>query len=733
MIASDNDPSPHSVYANTPLGSPAVTTKDILLILRREWYLPLVGCLIGLAAAAACLLAVPEPYKSTARILIDRSVNRFFQANKILDQPAFDDAETGSQIYVLSSESVILPIVRSMDLAHDPEFVGDFRDRSTQSLWSWKAEPSIEPEAALERTAVETFLKRLKVDREDVADVITVTFASQDSKKAARIVNAIVDSYIENTSDTKIRSTKIASQLLQDRLVELKQSLVGANKALQEFKTAHNLVNKGTGLMPTEQIPGLTALLTNAKMQVVAAKAQIDHLQERTSSEEVSGAIFPDNQVIAGLRSKYLELSTRADELASRVGPDHRAVVQLRKEMDEARAAIQDEEKRLAGSYVSAYQAARTQNDELAAMVTRLSEEAKTESQAQLPMRELEGTAESLLVLYKSVLEQFSQLNRQPLNPIQDASIITRAAPQLHKNSNKSLAVLVGGVVLGLLFGAGGAIARELAAGVFRTSEQVKQATGLYCVSVPSVETRGKQVASLQAGTNSMLLEEFVLDAPHSRFTESFRNIKALVDTAQRERRDKVIGIVSPVANNGKSTIVTNLAALMAASGRTLVIDGDLHKRKLTARLEPDAREGLIEALDDPSRLAALAIKRPRSGLDFLPCVLSKRIPNAAELLGSPQMEQLLIAARESYDYIIIECPPIMSVVDVKMIERFLDRFVFIIEWGETSQRVTQEALDECDITRERTLCVVLNKVDPTLLRSIEAYKGPQLLAYYET
>ena len=57
----------------------------------------------------------------------------------------------------------------------------------------------------------------------------------------------------------------------------------------------------------------------------------------------------------------------------------------------------------------------------------------------------------------------------------------------------------------------------------------------------------------------------------------------------------------------------------MAASARTLVIDGDLHRRRLTAMLEPDAREGLIEALDDQSRLAALVLTRPRSGLDFLP------------------------------------------------------------------------------------------------------------------
>jgi succinoglycan biosynthesis transport protein ExoP len=627
-----------------------------------------------------------------------------------------------------------------MDLAHDPEFVGNFRDRETQSpigklkkavkqLVGWEVEPPVEPEAALERIAVETFLKRLSVYREDSPGVITITFASEDSKKAARIANSIVDAYLAATSDSKTKSTKVASQLLQDRLVELKQAVDGAYKALQEFRINNNLVNKNTVLLPTEQIvKSLSAKLTAARMQIAEAKARLDRMQQQPSSEDTPGSMFPDNQVVAALRSKYLDLSTRVTELASRVGPDHFALIKLRKEMDDARTAIREEEKRLAAL---SYQAAQTESYELAAMMEQLSEESKRESKAQITVRELEATAESLRDQYNSVLEKFNTLNTQPLNPIQDARIITRAAPQLQKSSKKSLAVLGGGVVAGLLFGAGGVIAREFVAGVFRTSEQVKQATGLYCVGVPAVEQSGNQITS-QAGTNPVILEEFVLDAPHSRFTESFRDVKALLVAAHRAGGDKVIGVVSPVAKNGKSTIAINLATLMATSARTLVIDGDLHRRQLTARLEPDAREGLIEALNDVSRLPPLVIKRPRSGLDFLPCVLSQRISNAAELLGSSQMERLLNAARESYDHIIIECPPIMSVVDVKMVERFIDGFVFVIEWGQTKRRVVQEALDEIDVTRERTLCIVLNKIDPTALRQIEAYKGPEYGAYYQ-
>jgi succinoglycan biosynthesis transport protein ExoP len=221
-------------------------------------------------------------------------------------------------------------------------------------------------------------------------------------------------------------------------------------------------------------------------------------------------------------------------------------------------------------------------------------------------------------------------------------------------------------------------------------------------------------------------IEEFVLAAPFSRFTETIRNIKVSIDAARLIREGKVIGVVSSVAKEGKTTVAANLGALITASGaRALVIDGDCHQRSLTAKLAPDAREGLIEAL------ATLVHHRQRSWLDVLPCVLQNRIPNAAELLGSPQMEELLVAARKAYDYIIIELAPIVSVVDVKVIENFIDNFIFIIEWERSKRSLVLEALSDVDIIRGRVTGVVLNKADPLALHIIEAYKGDTFRNYY--
>ena len=73
-----------------------------------------------------------------------------------------------------------------------------------------------------------------------------------------------------------------------------------------------------------------------------------------------------------------------------------------------------------------------------------------------------------------------------------------------------------------------------------------------------------------------------------------------------------------------------------------------------------------------------------------------------------------------------------MSVVDLKMIERFIDSFIFVVEWGQTKRRLVLEALTETPNIRERVAGIVLNKTDPAALRSIEAYKGYKFGNYYE-
>lgn len=735
-------------YAAGSNARPSIGITDIFEALRRNWRFPLYGLAIGLVLATVAYIYIPTPYKSSARVLVDRSMNRYLQTNKIADQPMFDEGEIGSQVYVLSSDSVVLPVVRALGLAHDKEFAGlpkmggariaDYFGDLKRLIFGVSASEGSDAESAQERAAADAVVKGLTVTREDVANVINVAFESNDKFKAAKVANAIADTYIATSMDAKLQSTRVASQWLQDRLVELKRQVADADRALEEFKAANNL-KAGPGGQNAEIRTNLNRELTNAQIATAEAKSRLDRVRQR-SGEEVTTQMGTDalnnhakggltspgelfsltNNELIRLRAQYRDLTAKTADIESHVGSQHPVAVKIRRQADSVRAAIHAEEQRIADSYANEYQVAKAKEDELAASAARLF----GGSEASSELRELESNADTLRKLYDSTLQKYKETNTIESGsvPIQSARVISRAAPPLAKNSKKAMVAMGGSVVLCLFLGIGAALGREFLADVLRTPRAAEQVTGKKCVVLPAVDAKSGPI------------EEYVLEAPYSRFTEALRGIKALIDANRIVHGAKVIGVISSVPNEGKTTVGANLASLLVAStgARTLLVDSDFHVRKLSATMAPNAREGLLEAMQDPARLPWMVTRRERSGVHVLPCVSAARIPNSAELLGAPEMGQLLAAARKSYDCIVIEIAPVMSVVDVKMIERFIDQFVFVVEWGATRRNIVLDALSDAEIIRDRIAGVVLNKADPVALRHVDAFNGIRPGNYYQ-
>ena len=164
------------------------------------------------------------------------------QTNKVTNEPIIEDYDTLGQTYVISSESIVLQVVRSLSLANDPDFVGGKDSetlgsrvrglfRNTAQALGFPKEPAenraIDPRNDPEKIAFDNIVRDLTVSREDVPSVISIAFSSKDPVKAATIVNAIVDTYMEANIAGKVTSTKLAGKVVQERVEELKQQAAG--------------------------------------------------------------------------------------------------------------------------------------------------------------------------------------------------------------------------------------------------------------------------------------------------------------------------------------------------------------------------------------------------------------------------------------------------------------------------------------------------------------------------
>jgi succinoglycan biosynthesis transport protein ExoP len=726
--------------AQPAIGPVQPEIADLLGIARRGWLFIVAGTIFGLVCAFMVLTLVPPIYKANSRIVFERTLPRYLQTNKVTNEPIIEDNDTLGQTYVISAENNLLQVVRSLSLASDPDFVGTKESetlgsrvrglfRNTAQALGFTEKPA-EDQSSEHRTdpetiALDSVVRNLTVTREDVASVITISFSFKDPMKASIIVNAVVDTYMDAGFAGKVKSTKMAGQVVEERVEELKQQSKDAERALLEYKAANSIVGTDQVTLSHGQLNVLQTNLTNARLAMAEAKVRMERI---ANAPDATALFAPDNELIGKLRGELLDLSVRANDIERRVGKDHLAAVKVRTRMEEVREAIANEQKRLAGSFGKDYELARARYDELSDAVSQVISNEGATSNAQARLRELENAANTLRNLYNRMLQQVTEMSRVEAQPsiTPDARILTRATPPLQtESSKKRLLILASGALMGLFFGSAIALARNFPFGVFRTSQQVTYATGLSCAVLPQIVSADEQ-ASLRSG-------EYALDWPYSRFAQTLRSIWAMVNIAQRESGAKVVCVVSSNPGEGKTTVAINLAAQFARypTTRVLVIDADFYRQSLTRQTAPDARVGLKEALEEPTALARFVVRKERLNLDALPCPVTDPAPNPAELLGTVEMEQLINVAREAYDLVIIEAPPMAAVVDYKLIARHCDRFVFVVEWGKTSQRLVLECLSDASALLDRVLCVVLNKADPSALRSIEYYKGDGFHAYY--
>ncbi len=145
----------------------------------------------------------------------------------------------------------------------------------------------------------------------------------------------------------------------------------------------------------------------------------------------------------------------------------------------------------------------------------------------------------------------------------------------------------------------------------------------------------------------------------------------------------QIIGLTSSLPNEGKSTIGFSLAQLMAHVGmRTILVDCDLRNPSLSRALAPRAKRGLIDVLTEKVEFEKAILKDSSTNMVFLPAIMKYRFTNTNEILSSVRMKKLFEKLRESYDYIVVDLPPLAPIVDVRAATSLVDSFVFIIEWG---------------------------------------------------
>ena len=185
------------------------------------------------------------------------------------------------------------------------------------------------------------------------------------------------------------------------------------------------------------------------------------------------------------------------------------------------------------------------------------------------------------------------------------------------------------------------------------------------------------------------------LVSPHSYGAEQYRALRHLVDEAHRTAGVSVIAVSSADVGEGKTTTAINLAGALAAAfdGRVLLIDADLRRPAVAARLgiEPE-RPGLVDAILD-RELTLAAVAGPCSPWTLSIVTAGRFAGVTYEILNSPRLAELIAEARRTYQYVVLDTPPLIPIPDARVVGNWVDRFLLVVGAGKTPRKLVGEAL----------------------------------------
>lgn len=197
---------------------------------------------------------------------------------------------------------------------------------------------------------------------------------------------------------------------------------------------------------------------------------------------------------------------------------------------------------------------------------------------------------------------------------------------------------------------------------------------------------------------------------PKNPAAEAYRVIRTGIQFAQAGKELQTIALTSCTPNEGKSTTIANLAVVLTQAGKSvLLIDCDMRNPTVHKNFNLSNKVGLSSCISMGTALSDAVQKTSIEGLYALTGGVIP--PNPSELLGSEQMKNVLQRAKEQYDYVLIDTPPVMPVTDALIVSRFVDGMILVIASAEIKVEMARDVKNQLVNAGANILGVVLNKV----------------------
>ncbi|MCH9808331.1 MAG: polysaccharide biosynthesis tyrosine autokinase [Alphaproteobacteria bacterium] len=696
----------------------------ILSALRRRWIVIAAGTVIATLISAAIAFSLPNRYEAAATIQLDPRKKNVSNVEEVLSEMNMSTATIESEVEVIRSRKIVLQVIDRLNLRNDEEFAGTGLPAPRSAPNSNVGEPAAtttEPEASSDPTAprrdlvANAFSSRLSVGRVRNTLLIEVRFTSTDPEKAALIVNTVAQVYVDEQLSAKASVAKHATELLDDRLDSLRRKVSEAERKVEKYKAEQNIFASEGQILSEKELARMMEQTVTARNKTAETRARYERarqlLRSGRSASDIADVL--SSHTVRLLKEKVADASRRRAELATRYGDRHPRMIKVRAELADARAQLDREVSALIANLENQFQEASSRERELIAGLNEKKQEETERRTANVRLNELEREAETSRQIYQVLLSRFKQNTATQTLQLPDARVVEFADTPLYPAAPKRKQMVILAAAGSLAISLALVLALEFATpGIGRPEE----AEGLLALEHISSLPRLDGIAG--DNHDPLLASRLMIAAPASAFAESIRALRREIDVRQDHPGPRIILIAASLPGEGASVVASNLAHYYAQTGeRVLLLDADMRCSNLSRQLAPGRRAGLAEALSGNIAPEQAILRDQLTNLHFMPARGGGPMPTGqSELLNSPSLPAVLGHLKQQFDTIIVDAPPLLPVIDTRVLADFADQIAFVIAWRKTPKQLARKALKLLEVNAERICGVVVNQVARDIL-----------------
>jgi len=692
--------------------------SEAVATIRKRLWIPILAALLGVCYGAYKSYTQPKLFTASSTVQVHNgSANAYRLESSYYDDDSLTKMNT--EVSILQSDTLLTTVARDMNLANNPDFFGATSPLPRMSI----------DDPVVRANVLGTLRGGLQIVLIPRTQLMRISYSSLSAKLSADIVNQLVAAYIQRSFQTPAKQTKMVSDWLSGQLDELKHQVERSQQQMMDLERQLGVLGYDNS-SHNELQAALEELLTaenTAKIQRITAESRyrmVTGMDPNTleSSIEITPGTAPGelNVLRSQIAAEKAQYASMTANTAGGLGPNNPTVKALTTRIDELTKELDAEQNRIVTQAREHYLAAKATEDSTHQELEARKQEAYQQGDDKVRLSILQREYEQNRALYDGLQQRLETAKVEAGLDALEVDTVDEAVPPVSPNLRPA-SVIIGSTTI--FFALGGIVIAFLVDALDTRVHGVPQIEAIMQMPSLALIPRSKR-AGVEAGAGASAAQRNinVLSQPKSQFAESFRSLQTSLMLSTAGQPPQFILFTSATPSEGKTTTATNLAAVMAqGDARVLLMDADLRRPSIHHRFGVTSKVGVSTLLAGTSRLEETVQHIPElPNLDILPSGPVPPFPT--EMLASEAMRRLMEKFAETYTYVVIDSPPILSVTDAIILGRIVDAVVLVVRHGRANKNVMRRARDLLVRSSAPLAGLVLNAID---------LKSPEYYGYY--